>query len=169
MLFGGIKIGDWGLGIGDWAQSPIPNPQSPLKYYFCILKIGSLFLILVALTKIVILDWKGLISDFIALLIVLILLLCLDDFIAGLLIFMEIFNAFHAFVFIGQLIQNTVLKLSNKFSNKASLLIGAFVIESFSAIYYILAIVITFYLYREIKFCKANFFDQYRKIIINKQ
>jgi len=23
--------GDWGLGIGDWAQSPIPNPQSPLK------------------------------------------------------------------------------------------------------------------------------------------
>jgi len=26
-----IKIfGDWGLGIGDWAQSPIPNPQSPI-------------------------------------------------------------------------------------------------------------------------------------------
>jgi len=25
-------IGDWGLGIGDWAQSPIPNPQSPLYY-----------------------------------------------------------------------------------------------------------------------------------------
>jgi len=24
-------IGDWGLGIGDWAQSPIPNPQSPIK------------------------------------------------------------------------------------------------------------------------------------------
>jgi len=24
------KVGDWGLGIGDWAQSPIPNPQSPL-------------------------------------------------------------------------------------------------------------------------------------------
>jgi len=21
----------WGLGIGDWAQSPIPNPQSPIK------------------------------------------------------------------------------------------------------------------------------------------
>jgi len=26
-----IKMfGDWGLGIGDWAQSPIPNPQSPV-------------------------------------------------------------------------------------------------------------------------------------------
>jgi len=25
-----MGIGDWGLGIGDWAQSPIPNPQSPL-------------------------------------------------------------------------------------------------------------------------------------------
>jgi len=24
------NIGDWGLGIGDWAQSPIPNPQSPI-------------------------------------------------------------------------------------------------------------------------------------------
>jgi len=24
--------GDWGLGIGDWAQSPIPNPQSPINY-----------------------------------------------------------------------------------------------------------------------------------------
>jgi len=24
------EIGDWGLGIGDWAQSPIPNPQSPI-------------------------------------------------------------------------------------------------------------------------------------------
>jgi len=23
-------LGDWGLGIGDWAQSPIPNPQSPI-------------------------------------------------------------------------------------------------------------------------------------------
>jgi len=26
-----IIIGDWGLGIGDWAQSPIPNPQSPIE------------------------------------------------------------------------------------------------------------------------------------------
>jgi hypothetical protein len=26
-----LGIGDWGLGIGDWAQSPIPNPQSPLE------------------------------------------------------------------------------------------------------------------------------------------
>jgi len=25
-----IMFGDWGLGIGDWAQSPIPNPQSPI-------------------------------------------------------------------------------------------------------------------------------------------
>ena len=24
------KNGDWGLGIGDWAQSPLPNPQSPI-------------------------------------------------------------------------------------------------------------------------------------------
>jgi len=24
-------MGDWGLGIGDWAQSPIPNPQSPIQ------------------------------------------------------------------------------------------------------------------------------------------
>jgi len=28
-----MGIGDWGLGIGDWAQSPIPNPQSPLIRY----------------------------------------------------------------------------------------------------------------------------------------
>ena len=27
----GLGIGDWGLGIGDWAQSPIPNPQSPIN------------------------------------------------------------------------------------------------------------------------------------------
>ena len=25
-----IEIILWGLGIGDWAQSPIPNPQSPI-------------------------------------------------------------------------------------------------------------------------------------------
>jgi len=31
-----LGIGDWGLGIGDWAQSPIPNPQSPYKYYLLI-------------------------------------------------------------------------------------------------------------------------------------
>jgi 2-oxoglutarate dehydrogenase E2 component (dihydrolipoamide succinyltransferase) len=24
----------WGLGIGDWAQSPIPNPQSPIPNFF---------------------------------------------------------------------------------------------------------------------------------------
>ena len=29
-----MGIGDWGLGIGDWAQSPIPNPQSPI-FIFC--------------------------------------------------------------------------------------------------------------------------------------
>jgi len=29
-----MKIGDWGLGIGDWAQSPIPNPQSPIPMIF---------------------------------------------------------------------------------------------------------------------------------------
>jgi len=26
----GLGIGDWGLGIGDLAQSPNPNPQSPI-------------------------------------------------------------------------------------------------------------------------------------------
>jgi len=25
-----MGIGDWGLGIGTNAQSPIPNPQSPI-------------------------------------------------------------------------------------------------------------------------------------------
>jgi len=30
----GLGIGDWGLGIGDWAQSPIPNPQSPIIFEF---------------------------------------------------------------------------------------------------------------------------------------
>jgi len=29
-LINSYIIGDWGLGIGDWAQSPIPNPQSPV-------------------------------------------------------------------------------------------------------------------------------------------
>ena len=28
-----MGIGDWGLGIGDWGLGPIPNPQSPLKYF----------------------------------------------------------------------------------------------------------------------------------------
>jgi 3-oxoacid CoA-transferase len=27
---GPFPSSDWGLGIGDWAQSPIPNPQSPI-------------------------------------------------------------------------------------------------------------------------------------------
>jgi len=31
-----MGIGDWGLGIGDWGLGPIPNPQSPSKYYFYI-------------------------------------------------------------------------------------------------------------------------------------
>jgi len=26
-----LKVGDWGLGIG--AQSPIPNPQSPIDIF----------------------------------------------------------------------------------------------------------------------------------------
>jgi len=28
-----LGIGDWGLGIGDWAQSPIPNPPSPIPKF----------------------------------------------------------------------------------------------------------------------------------------
>jgi hypothetical protein len=30
----GMGIGVRGLGIGDWAQSPIPNPQSPIIKLF---------------------------------------------------------------------------------------------------------------------------------------
>jgi len=29
-----LGIGDWGLGIGDWGLGPIPNPQSPFKYFY---------------------------------------------------------------------------------------------------------------------------------------
>ena len=28
-----MGIGDWGLGSGEGAQSPIPNPQSPIPIY----------------------------------------------------------------------------------------------------------------------------------------
>jgi len=28
-----LGIENWGLGIGDWAQTPIPNPQSPIIIY----------------------------------------------------------------------------------------------------------------------------------------
>jgi len=42
----GLGIGDWGLGIGDWAQSPIPNPQSPLKIcYMIYIYLSYLFII----------------------------------------------------------------------------------------------------------------------------
>jgi hypothetical protein len=34
----GSIIGDWGLGIGDWAQSPIPNPQSPIPIFLSLRK-----------------------------------------------------------------------------------------------------------------------------------
>jgi len=30
LLMGIWNLFKWGLGIGDWAQSPIPNPQSPI-------------------------------------------------------------------------------------------------------------------------------------------
>jgi len=29
-----IYINIWGLGIGDWGLGPIPNPQSPIPFYF---------------------------------------------------------------------------------------------------------------------------------------
>jgi len=29
-----LGIGDWGLGIGDWGLGPIPNPQSPLFFFY---------------------------------------------------------------------------------------------------------------------------------------
>ena len=44
----GLGMGDWGLGIGDgdWAQSPIPNPQSPIpKFTLNYQNIFKLFLI----------------------------------------------------------------------------------------------------------------------------
>jgi len=36
-----MGIGDWGLGIGDWGLGPIPNPQSPNKFFLLIFKICS--------------------------------------------------------------------------------------------------------------------------------
>jgi len=32
-----MGIGDWGLGIGDWGLGPIPNPQSPIPIYACVI------------------------------------------------------------------------------------------------------------------------------------
>jgi len=29
-----LGIGDWGLGIGDWGLGPIPNPQSPIYFFY---------------------------------------------------------------------------------------------------------------------------------------
>jgi hypothetical protein len=37
-----LGIGDWGLGIGDWAQSPIPNPQSPMLIKLMIIFLNNL-------------------------------------------------------------------------------------------------------------------------------
>jgi hypothetical protein len=45
-----LGIGDWGLGIGDWAQSPIPNPQSPILATFTVvigMSIGLLCVLLI--------------------------------------------------------------------------------------------------------------------------
>ena len=42
----GLGIGDWGLG--DWAQSPIPNPQSPIPRY--IHKIIIFIIIIITIT-----------------------------------------------------------------------------------------------------------------------
>ena len=41
-----MGIGDWGwgMGIGDWAQSPIPNPQSPIPILEKIFAIEGIFL-----------------------------------------------------------------------------------------------------------------------------
>ena len=43
--------GDWGLGIGDWAQSPIPNPQSPIPKTVILLIINYIQTIIVPLHK----------------------------------------------------------------------------------------------------------------------
>jgi len=32
-----MGIGDWGLGIGDWGLGPLPNPQTPIPIYNCIM------------------------------------------------------------------------------------------------------------------------------------
>ena len=42
-----MGIGDWGLGlgIGDWAQSPIPNPQSPIPKILFFKNYINLFLL----------------------------------------------------------------------------------------------------------------------------
>jgi len=43
-----VVIGDWGLGIGDWAQSPIPNPQSPIyAFLYCYRTILFLILLII--------------------------------------------------------------------------------------------------------------------------
>jgi len=47
----GLGIGDWGLGSGDWAQSPIPNPQSPLLYIIKYSKIIKLKIIIYKIIK----------------------------------------------------------------------------------------------------------------------
>jgi len=39
-------MGDWGLGIGDWAQSPIPNPQSPILLVLKFLFVNNKYIIL---------------------------------------------------------------------------------------------------------------------------
>ena len=37
VIFKIIYIGDWDWGLGIGPQSPIPNPQSPMLKYYCMI------------------------------------------------------------------------------------------------------------------------------------
>jgi len=104
-------------------QPTFPQTKELLSYLFC-LKIASLFLVLVGLSKIFISDYNGLLNDFIVLVVIVVIVLCLDYYMSALLIFLYIFNIFHSMIFVGLRIQNTSLKITDKFTSHKFLLIG---------------------------------------------
>jgi len=143
-------------------QPTFPQTKELLSYLFC-LKIASLFLVLVGLSKIFISDYNGLLNDFIVLVVIVVIVLCLDYYMSALLIFLYIFNIFHSMIFVGLRIQNTSLKITDKFTSHKFLLIGGLIIQSISIVFYILMTVLTFYIYKEIRFCKLKAEGDYRK------
>lgn len=112
------------------------------------LKILLFFYILLIAAKIVVRDWDTIINDFIGILILLVTFLQCHYLYSAFLIWFTIFNSFYCVIFIGQRIQNLVLKLSDRF---ATIYTPSFIVSGMSLIFYIVLIYYAFQAYKEFK------------------
>ena len=121
-----------------------------------IMKILFFIYLFIIVGKIILKDYKGALTDFLCILILLTTFMCCHFILAAFLIFMVILSLFYSIIFLGLRVQNKLANLNDVYLKDDVSYVSVIVIQGLSLIFYIFLIYYSFQSYKEYKAILVN-------------